>query len=285
MADEAGKKSDLTSASNRIRETAKWLTVSLALLGGVLTAGIQFSGIGSLTPGSERFDIAIRGAALAAIGTALILFGTVWTASTPPARLAKLKNEDYIDRILRQHDATLEEIRDDYEQTLLARSRNARAYWPDESSDSSQDPPDPDKAKQANSKLAFLEPIIENIMTVASYQKLTRRWAISAIVIAFGAVIAGGGIGVFIWATNPPANLASSTASPAVVGKVGSSSLTLSDGGRLMLNGDLGQGCPTNVPLQVLLLSESGSGSDVVITEPGCEHIRVLMTADWGTIR
>ena len=320
MADEAENKSDLASAGNRIRETAKWLTVSLALLGGVLTAGIQFSGIGSLTPGSHRFDIAILGAVLATIGTALILFGTVWTASTPPARLAKLKSRGYLDWTLLQHDATIEELRDDYEKTLLARSRYAKAYWPDqiegelqkppdqEKADQAnyklaflkpiienimtvaayrkvQKPPDQEKADQANHKLAFLEPIIENIMTVASYRRLTQRWAISAVIIALGALIAAIGIGVFIWATNPPPSLKSSTASPSVVGVVGNSSLTLEEAGRTVLDKDLGPECPTDHALQVILLSKTDLGSDVVITQPDCNHVRVLVTPEWGTVR
>ena len=45
MADRLG---GIRGAADRIRETAKWLTVSLATLGAVLIAGSQLSDIGKL---------------------------------------------------------------------------------------------------------------------------------------------------------------------------------------------------------------------------------------------
>lgn len=89
-------------AEDRIRETAKWLTLSLALLGGVVVAGTQFSSIGSLDPGGSRFWAAVVGGIAAAIGTAAILLGAVWTATTPSVSLENLKAgmglDDKLDR-------------------------------------------------------------------------------------------------------------------------------------------------------------------------------------------
>jgi len=72
----------LQGAADRIRETAKWLTVSLAAVGGVLVAGSQLSDIGALEPGTDRFTAAIVGAAIAAFGSTVVLWTTIWTANS-----------------------------------------------------------------------------------------------------------------------------------------------------------------------------------------------------------
>src|SRR5512144_1087454 len=84
----------LVGAADRIRETAKWLTVSLAAIGGVLVAGTQLSDIGSLEPGSDRFRVAIVAAVVAATGSALVLWATTSTATVSAVSLIDLASND-----------------------------------------------------------------------------------------------------------------------------------------------------------------------------------------------
>jgi len=83
MAETAEAKTTSELAIDRIRETAKWLTVSLAALGAILIAGSQLSDLGTLELWSKRFWAAIAGAAVAVAGTALILWLAIWIATTP----------------------------------------------------------------------------------------------------------------------------------------------------------------------------------------------------------
>ena len=77
-------------AADRIRETAKWLTVSLAALGGVLIAGSQLSDIGGLQPSSSRFIVALCGGGIAAVAAVTILAFAIWVATTPAVSLKNL---------------------------------------------------------------------------------------------------------------------------------------------------------------------------------------------------
>src|SRR5215470_8787333 len=80
-------------AADRIRETAKWLTVSLATLGGVLIAGSQLSDIGKLQPSSSRFAVAVIGGGLAAVAAVTILALAIWVATTPAVSLKMLATQ------------------------------------------------------------------------------------------------------------------------------------------------------------------------------------------------
>src|SRR5438045_1301111 len=80
-------------AIDRIRDTAKWLTVSLAALGAVLVAGTQLSNLGALDVGSMRFWAAISGAVVAVIGTAVILWLAIWIATTPLMTFTRILEE------------------------------------------------------------------------------------------------------------------------------------------------------------------------------------------------
>jgi hypothetical protein len=81
------------NAADRIRETAKWLTISLAALGGVLIAGSQLSDIGKLQPFGSRFVVAIFGGGIAAAAAVTILAFTIWVATTPAVSLKNLATD------------------------------------------------------------------------------------------------------------------------------------------------------------------------------------------------
>ena len=69
MTSTEGRPSSLQRSADRTMETAKWVTAALAVLGGVLTAGMQPSNLRSLPPSSRRWLADGRGGAKAAVGT------------------------------------------------------------------------------------------------------------------------------------------------------------------------------------------------------------------------
>lgn len=271
----------LVAAGDRIRETAKWLTVSLAALGAILIAGTQFSSIGSLDPGSPRFAAAVVGGLLAAAGTIAILAASVWTATTTPVRLANLKGDraELKDQALLEGRNNVEELRDEYEKTVATRRIAVAANLKN-----------PNQATADNSKAAdvdakYLSGIVQNVLQVASYYKLARTWRVASLVVGLGAVAAAVGLVLFIWAANPPAEETETLAMPAVVGAAPTASMSLSSAGRAALGPELGDGCDVARPLNVLFLSATASGADVVVQQPGCASIRVLIAPSWGVVR
>lgn len=269
----------LLAAGNRIRETAKWLTVSLAVLGGVLMAGTQLSSIGQVEPGSQRFLIALAGACAGVVGTVLILFGTVWTATTPPVNFFTLKPKKYLkDPMLLQGKKDINSLRAQYVKALekkvyyvAANRQNANRHTHE-------------AATNSILNLKDLDGIVRNVLQVASYEKLRRRWRIAAAIISVGAILGSCGVAVFVWAINPPTNAVESVVSPVSVGEVSRMAVSLTPEGGAALGASLGSTCPITEPVQVVVLKESPSGADIVVQDPRCKQIRILLTPAWGTL-
>ncbi|HEY0688503.1 MAG TPA: hypothetical protein VGD71_05625, partial [Kribbella sp.] len=131
----AEAQSTLDAASERIRETAKWLTISLAALGGVLVAGSQLSDIGALQLWSDRFWTAVVGAAIAAIGSGIILVATINTAAAPAVSLKELATDppkgakDAItDETLLDNRTDVKALKDEYVEAIEDRERKYAAH-------------------------------------------------------------------------------------------------------------------------------------------------------------
>src|SRR4051794_17292213 len=119
----------LHPAADRIRETAKWLAVSLGALGTVLVAGSQLSSIGKLDPGSDRLFNAVLGIVIAAVGAITILLATTWTTTTPTVSLNSLATRTPLgakkmvaDPTLLQGQADVATLKSNYLQALADRS-------------------------------------------------------------------------------------------------------------------------------------------------------------------
>lgn len=286
------KSRNLPSAGDRIRETAKWLTISLAVIGGVLTAGIQLSNIGALEVGSERFLLARDGATYSAIGTAVVLFGAVWTATTPPVKFSTLKSRRYLnDDVLLQGVENLENLKKRYKNALADRTSKVDEYlsYQEKGVNEGYSSSAADEAKRradaADDRLAYYDALVRNVIEIASYRRLASRWFMSAVIILAGALFAAYGVVIFIWATNPPETATASAASPASLGGTSKGVVRLTPAGQSALREDLGANCIVTGNLTVLLLAKTGMGSDVVIQEKDCQPLRVLVTDEWGSFR
>lgn len=276
--------SSVVAATDRIREAAKWTTVSLAALGSVLIAGSQLSDVGALDPTSDRFLLAAVGGAAAVVGILLILGVTVRTMATPVLTIGALatKNPSWIDKdenksVLRGHD--LSTIVDDYQGRITARNSAYDRYVNE--TDENRRKTLGTAFKLADSSLLALDKDITAILQVGQFYAVAFRWYVCFAVSVVGAVLAAAGIGLFAWASNPPEDAVASSASSNVLTTPTQGTARLLPEGRAALAKDLA--CD-KTELSVLVLAKTAAGSDVLVQEEGCKSIRVLLGPMWGTV-
>jgi hypothetical protein len=282
----AEAQSTLDAASERIRETAKWLTISLAALGGVLVAGSQLSDIGALQLWSDRFWTAVVGAAIAAIGSGIILVATINTAAAPAVSLKELATDppkgakDAItDETLLDNRTDVKALKDEYVEAIEDRERKYAAHLAELSNEDRRE-----KFVTANARVVALHSIAKNLVDVSSYRELARLWRLARITIVAGGAIAALGVGVFAWAANPPAKVIASTAEPAVLAAPEQSTISLTQQGREALGTQLGKDCPVTTPITVLKLGSADAGSDVLVQHTGCTSLRFILVPAWGAV-
>lgn len=276
----------LDAAADRIRETAKWLTVAFAAIGAIMIAGSQLSSIGSLELWTSRFWWSVVGGALAAAGALAALVATAWALTAPAITLRSLaerapKGADNAvkDDTLLQGYQNPKDLADTYAKALRKRKSTLDAHHAH-----LEDPALADKARAADARVVQLHGVGQGLVTVASYQQLSHRWKVAVRWIVGGGLAAAVGLGLFAWASNPPAEATASAAAPNVVGTAETKAVTLTQGGVEALATKLGSGCNTAAPLAVVVLGETSAGPDVLIDQVGCARLRVVMTQAWGTV-
>lgn len=258
----------LPAAADRIRETAKWLTVALGGLGTVLVAGSQLSSIGSLDPGSERLYVAIAAAVGAALGAALILMATARTATTPAISLKQLAAEtppgtmDVVtDRTLLMGEADVAGFYEKFQGLLQERTTALNAHYTNPQQSDLKVVAD---AAQ-NQALLYAHAGLE-LVGIASYASLAHRWKWSVRLIIVGSIIAAASIGCFAWAANPPEDAKESSAAANVLAAPSEKSMTLTKLGVSTLSKDRGNACPVDNAINVLILGSTPAGPDVLIS-------------------
>ncbi|TDD60868.1 hypothetical protein E1263_09645 [Kribbella antibiotica] len=278
--------STLDAASERIRETAKWLTISLAALGGVLVGTTQLSDIGALELRSDRFWMAVVGAAIAAIGSGVILFATVATAAAPALSLEQLAThtpkgaKDAVkDQTLLEGRSNVQALKDEYIGAIEDRERAYVDHLADLSNEI-----DRNKFVTANARAVALNGIVKTIVGVSAYRELARLWRAARVKIIVGGALAALGVGTFAWAANPPDKVVASAAEPAILAAPEPTKITLTAVGREALGPKLGTGCPLTSPISVLQLGSTDAGPDVLVQQPGCAAVRFVVVPAWGSV-
>ncbi len=275
----------LTAAADRIRETAKWLTVSLGTVGALLLAGTQFSSIGELIPGTTRFWIALGGGLLAGLGTFLVLVGSVRTATTPVITLDELagtkppggtKHVRKDRQLLGVHNSA-KELADAYFTATTQRRTAIDEYYADPENDAKED-----EAERAQSAATIVGEQVARLIALSSYEHLSHRWRQALALLGIGGAIAAIGVAAFVWAANPPDEVKASTLSPGVVKSAKQGTLTLNAAGREAL--DAPGACDVRGPVDVLIVGTTDAGPDVVLTAAGCDLKRAIITPTWGTV-
>lgn len=275
----------LVGAADRIRETAKWLTVSLAAIGGILVAGTQLSDIGALEPGSRRFSIGIIAAVVAAAGSAIVLWATTSTATAPAVSLTNLSSSQppagtrqaLNDASLCGVYRSIAELKTTYEAALRQRRSDYEAWL--------ADPQDPQKVaavKRADADAVSISNDVGILLEVAAYQALSHRWGVNRWWMMGGAALAAGGIGIFAWAANPPGPATASVVAPGLLKTPTEATVQLTSQGEGVLRGRIGKRCGT--PLKVLVLGTADAGPDLLVEQAGCAPTRFVLLPSWGSV-
>lgn len=282
------------AAAARIRETAKWLTVSLASVAAVMLGGSQLSDIGKLASGSDRLYAAIAAAAVAAAATAVVLAATITIAATPTTSFndmlkpeGGLGNKKWATPTLADRSLTdnkePQALQQSYMAALAAREKAQAEAAP-------IPPNDPeataayDAVSQADAHVVYLNTVIDRLMATLAYHRLAHRWRIAGVVIIVCGIIAAGAIGVFAWASHPPADATASVVTPAVLTAPKAATITLTAAGRDALAGGLGHDCDVTAPLTGLVLGKTDAGPDVVIQQDRCAAARFIAVPSWAVV-
>ncbi|MGP7813712.1 hypothetical protein [Glutamicibacter soli] len=312
----SGLNEHLELATLRIRDTAKWLIISLAAVGGVFVAGIQLSDIGLLELWSPRFWGAILGIAFAAIGGGIALWGAVLTLASDHVYLNHVTDQDLVPRAAKNAtahktgggDATeevphiqgfknVEELRNKYHEVLdkrrellrqnsgLDKESNKTEGENPTSGKQGQPEPDDQDFDLVDNYAVYLDGIVRNVLAVANLSRARHVWRISVTMIASGAVVASFGIALFAYASNPPAPSAGSVVNTSNVVTPLSAKLQLSEQGRQALGDALGSNCDLNADLTIVVLGQTEAGPDVLANSPKCNPVRLILDADWGIIK
>ncbi|QKJ20273.1 hypothetical protein [Microbacterium hominis] len=280
MGDAPASGDGIQAASDRIRETAKWLTVSFGAIGALLLAGTQLSSIGQLSAGSERLTVAVTGGVLAGLGTIAVLVASVLVATTPVMSLSRLAHAKppvgteaaRTDRFLLMGYESVGTLQSAY-QTAITERRTAIEQYTGTQTDA-------DRAAQARAQT--IDGIVTRLVQVAAHTNLSRRWRNAVWPICIGAVVAAVGVILFVWAANPPEDAAGSTLTPGVLDDAKAGVLTLTSLGQEALAEALD--CEVDEPLEVLVLERDDAGAEVIVIARGCEAVRALVTPAWGAV-
>ena len=260
--------SELATASNTIRETAKWLIAAFAAIGVVLVAGSQLSSLGSIKSLSPLLAIAISGVLLGLIGVGLAIWSAVGIMTPEHITLSHLiidknlenirtfieKDEDF----LKKRVTKIADLKTQYLQALEDYHRK----WDEHIGDLNDTPEGRAKRQSyilAKEKLFYISDIVQQVLAVAAYEYLRRNFRRARKFIFTGGVIATVGIGLFAWAANSPPQ--KERFQLPVLMKV-----RLSDEGKKFLEGELGKDCfPSDESeIRVVAISEKDEIWEVV---------------------
>lgn len=332
--------SGVVAGAARIRETAKWLTISLATVGGILLAGSQLSDIGNLKPGTGRFVAALSGGLVATGAAVVIMWLSILIATSRSMTMAALTSAEWarpkgLDDLLTDERfldgrSSVSEL--DGEFTTVLRQRQAAyktldqtAAWAHEAQLAQVDAihqleTDPelalpqfagmreavmqkateaakelkaanaaliahrDAATVANSNATALSATVAALLQAASYRNLAYRWRRTGIGILSCGFLAACGIGLFVWAANPPPSVKASVATPTVLTTPGRATVKLTVQGMDALRVALGDGCPVSTPLSALDLGSTDAGTDVLVQQAGCTPTRFVAVPEWASV-
>ena len=173
---------------SRIRETAKWLTVSLGSIGALLIGGIQLTGLGKLESDSSRFNDARYALALAVVGIAAILGGTAYTLTRRPAKISditKFTSSDYPQFFASNSEQGID-LYNNYVEVSQRRSNAYQDYL-----DHRDDDEKLSEYKVAEARLRMYNNRVEGLTGAANYRivSIAWRWTSLCVVLGTAAVI------------------------------------------------------------------------------------------------
>lgn len=265
----------------RIRETTKWLTVSLGSIGAVLAGGLQLTSLGKLDSNSGRSIFAIIALGIACLGIALILGAALVTMTCRPAGTDDVKklNQGKYQQFL--GGATPEKLTEDYNAASAQRIEDYTSYLHDQTQDSGR------RYDTAVQNLTMIADRLRGLIAVADYKRVALRWKVTIGMMAIGVIAVVVGVAWFAWAVNPPDPAPLAETAVGVTSNPKDGEVTLNDAGRAAVQAAGGDNClVATSALRAQLLKTTDSGPDVVIAgSDSCEPVHVLLVEAWGTFK
>ncbi|HKZ04361.1 MAG TPA: hypothetical protein VJU81_02735 [Methylomirabilota bacterium] len=279
----------LGRASDRIRETVKWIIASFAAVGAAMLAGTQLSGIGELDPAGFRMWLAIIGGALVLVGIAL----AVWTGSTVlitgPVALSELvrgRVPGSVDRLLQSNKVFLGGFADvdSLQAAFESATREMRAAYA--ALHKTPSPPQPlkDAAESANVQADLIGQVVSRLLDAASWTIVQARFKRARPLLFVGALVTATGVGLFTWAVNPPKAPKDAPATRHVA-PMKSVEVVLTEEGARILGPRLGGTCDTK-RLRALISQDFNTGglSAVSVPTAACQPMRFVLTREIGSV-
>jgi hypothetical protein len=203
----------LGAAAQRIRDSAKWLLASFAVVGAALAAGLQLTGLGKLDnslPDHRLFwAFAATGCVLVGVIVAISAASRIvtksfvtleWLADSSEAR--KIRDGVDKDHVLLAGFGSIGELRDVYQRVLSQRNAELLQYLEVVEATQRQTAKSAFEATQTYATL--VSQTVDHVLERASFDRIREAYDGSKIVMGIGAAIAGIGIIAFAWASNPP---------------------------------------------------------------------------------
>lgn len=285
-----GEFADLEAASDRIRETAKWLVATFGAVAGALIVGLQLSDIGQLE-GSDRVIAAIAAfAALAAVILIVALASVVLARGRVPlGELASSKRSRRYRRLraalnrqpsLYGHYGSAGALVDRVESVW---DKQFRSWEIKQDRSKSNDEREQATREFEETKEVMPELIMltKRLMAFARAEdiRLTFEWVRNTI-IALAIIVAVGGA-IFAYVDNAP----SDAEKPAVAQRPVAASLSLTASGKQKMGTILGSGCDLEqVPIEVLS-STKGGWEAVSIPARGCDAAHLAIEPEDGELQ
>ena len=297
------------AAADRVRDTARWLIVSFAAVGGILVAGSQLSSLGTLGPTDLRFWLALAGAvvaltavvaAVAAVSAVLVIEPLSLEALAHESGYQDIRHRLQADKILVPYAEGVPRIYDRLREAdkrqraasdrLLEASRRALSEHTDATSSATSD--DTERARQeAERKRLHASAEIEtdnerieslsaqNVLAVAAILRINSAFDRAKRRVIYLTAAAALGIMLFAAAANPKR---SDSPTAVVTGK--KTTVTFTAAGRNALKSVLGGECAPK-KLSAVVLGTSPGGIEVVTLPEGrCSSVRVVVSPTLGSV-
>lgn len=196
--------SPLVKASERLRESAKWLLATFGAVGAVLAAGVALGNMKSLQTDGDRTK-AIIAAGVAAVGIviAVVAAGRILAASY--VTLMTVKDRPRLwkrnaDKDILGNTQTVEGLRTSFlaPQTEFHAAHAALVAAPQETEQLR------DNCDRASAELSVYTSYVRRLIERRSFEKVRRAYLIGAAVMAVGALLTFGGLVGFVAITARP---------------------------------------------------------------------------------
>lgn len=305
MSEQPANDDPLEVATQKILDTAKWLLITLAAVGAVMTAGLQLTSIGTLdVPESmqwfsnNRLFVAVGGFIVGVLGvvSAISLIARVFAPTS--VSLESLKRAEQTNRVtpiksyikeagvLYEYDDSATIFLRNAHDTLQARTdaENLANQLEAENRPQSEINNAIRTFNNRNNEVVYHQLKARRLFTALRYYSVKKRFNGVSWWVILSAIIAALGIGALSWAVNPPEE----PLNPAPYQMPTLGTLTLTPLRAQMIAEQIGDAClDVNRQLQVIVLSTTEDGEADVVSLPSdtCNVTRFTVNdTSWGRL-